>query len=562
MNKYSIKAAACALVGTLSLSGYQTTLEAKLNNTSDVPAAGVAVVLDESSTIQDLQVEVVQNIAYLESASGLQPNIVTASEKVALAEAPSSVVMSNTKKATAKVSTEFVQELSEAVSETEFLAADEEESENAEAAHSLETPAESQETAESEWETTGWGTLDQELTTQEASEEASSGETDSAEQTSESSTEETTTEDSTEDDFETSAGFSALDTYDDTEETAEFGTELETESETETETQEDAQDFSGLVIARVTNYVNVRSIPSEEGEIVGKLYDKSVGEFIEEKDGWYKIVSGNCTGYVKGEYCVVGEEAEALAKEVGTTYAIVNTTTLKVRKEASTESAVLGLVPIEEELVVVEELDGWVKIAIEEGDGYVSRDYVNLRTDFVHAESREEEEARLAEEARAREEARAAAAATEASRAQQQAEVQVQKSEANQAAIDSARNIAAASVGSEMGKSVIDYATQFVGNPYVWGGSSLTNGTDCSGFVMSVYSNFGVSLPHSSSALRSKGYDVGGLENAQPGDIVCYSGHVGLYVGNGQIVHASTSKTGIIVSSATYRNILAVRRIF
>ena len=562
MNKYSIKAAACALVGTLSLSGYQTTLEAKLNNTSDVPAAGVAVVLDESSTIQDLQVEVVQNIAYLESASGLQPNIVTASEKVALAEAPSSVVMSNTKKATAKVSTEFVQELSEAVSETEFLAADEEESENAEAAHSLETPAESQETAESERETTGWGTLDQELTTQEASEEASSGETDSAEQTSESSTEETTTEDSTEDDFETSAGFSALDTYDDTEETAESGTELETESETETETQEDAQDFSGLVIARVTNYVNVRSIPSEEGEIVGKLYDKSVGEFIEEKDGWYKIVSGNCTGYVKGEYCVVGEEAEALAKEVGTTYAIVNTTTLKVRKEASTESAVLGLVPIEEELVVVEELDGWVKIAIEEGDGYVSRDYVNLRTDFVHAESREEEEARLAEEARAREEARAAAAATEASRAQQQAEVQVQKSEANQAAIDSARNIAAASVGSEMGKSVIDYATQFVGNPYVWGGSSLTNGTDCSGFVMSVYSNFGVSLPHSSSALRSKGYDVGGLENAQPGDIVCYSGHVGLYVGNGQIVHASTSKTGIIVSSATYRNILAVRRIF
>ena len=562
MNKYSIKAAACALVGTLSLSGYQTTLEAKLNNTSDVPAAGVAVVLDESSTIQDLQVEVVQNIAYLESASGLQPNIVLASEKVALAEAPSSVVMSNTKKATAKVSTEFVQELSEAVSETELLAADEEESENAEAAHSVETPAESQETDESEWETTGWGTLDQELTTQEASEEASSGETDSAEQTSESSTEETTTEDSTEDDFETSAGFSALDTYDDTEETAESDTELETESETETETQEDAQDFSGLVIARVTNYVNVRSIPSEEGEIVGKLYDKSVGEFIEEKDGWYKIVSGNCTGYVKGEYCVVGEEAEALAKEVGTTYAIVNTTTLKVRKEASTESAVLGLVPIEEELVVVEELDGWVKIAIEEGDGYVSRDYVNLRTDFVHAESREEEEARLAAEARAREEARAAAAATEASRAQQQAEVQVQKSEANQAAIDSARNIAASSVGSEMGKSVIDYATQFVGNPYVWGGSSLTNGTDCSGFVMSVYSNFGVSLPHSSSALRSKGYDVGGLENAQPGDIVCYSGHVGLYVGNGQIVHASTSKTGIIVSSATYRNILAVRRIF
>ena len=156
----------------------------------------------------------------------------------------------------------------------------------------------------------------------------------------------------------------------------------------------------------------------------------------------------------------------------------------------------------------------------------------------------------------------AAAAATEASRAQRQAEAQEQKSEANQVTIDAARTTAASSAGSEMGKAVINYATQFVGNPYVYGGSSLTNGTDCSGFVMSVYSNFGVSLPHSSSALRSKGYDVGGLENAQPGDIVCYSGHVGLYVGNGQIVHASTSRTGIIVSSATYRNILTVRRIF
>lgn len=592
MNKYSVKAAACALVGTLSLSGYQMTLEAKLNNSSDVPAAGVAVVLDESSTIQDLQVEVVQNIAYLESASGLQPNIMLASEKVALAEAQSSVVMSNTKKTTAKVSTEFSQELSEAISEVESEFSEVDQNESAEESNRSQEAVEDEmpltengDELRSEEKTSVQEDLDEESSEQESAvqsttedetsntetsytetleQDSSVHETSDIEQTTETSSETETSEESTDNDFETSAGFSALDTYDDVEEEIESETETEAESETETETetQEDAQDFSGLVIARVTNYVNVRSIPSEEGEIVGKLYDKSVGEFIEEKDGWYKIVSGNCTGYVKGEYCVVGEEAEALAKEVGTTYAIVNTTTLKVRQEASTESSVLGLVPIEEELVVVEELDGWVKIAIEEGDGYVSRDYVNLRTDFVHAESREEEEARLAAEARAREEARAAAAATEASRAQQQAEVQVQKSEANQAAIDSARNIAASSVGSEMGKSVIDYATQFVGNPYVWGGSSLTNGTDCSGFVMSVYSNFGVSLPHSSSALRSKGYDVGGLENAQPGDIVCYSGHVGLYVGNGQIVHASTSKTGIIVSSATYRNILAVRRIF
>lgn len=116
--------------------------------------------------------------------------------------------------------------------------------------------------------------------------------------------------------------------------------------------------------------------------------------------------------------------------------------------------------------------------------------------------------------------------------------------------------------GSEMGVAVADYALQFVGNPYVYGGTSLTNGADCSGFVMSVYANFGVSLPHSSASDRTQGYAVDGLENAQPGDLICYSGHVALYIGNGQIVHASNSKTGIIVSGAGYRKILAIRRIF
>lgn len=606
MNKYGVKAAACALVGTLSLSGYQMTLEAKIHNSSDVPAAGVAVVLDEGSTIQDLQVEVVQNIAYLESVSGLQPNIIKAAEKVTLADTPSSVAWANTRTATAKISTEFTETFSESIVETEseLPAADGEVQQEEEAELSTELRTEwnildeetaggessgentsTQETAEEESmteepaeretsteETSSTETIETETADAETTETATDTDTEittetTTEITTETTTEETTdtevsTEETTEaadstgenDDFQASAGFSATDTYDDV--------EVAAKAPVPEEPKEESQDFSGLVIAQVDNYVNVRSTPDESGEIVGKLYDKSVGELVEEKDGWYKIVSGNCTGYVKGDFCAAGEQAEELAKEVGTTYAVVNTTTLKVRQDASTDSAVLGLVPIDEELVVLEELDGWVKIAVEEGDGYVSKEYVKLRTDFVHAESKQEEEIRLAKEARAREEARAAAAATEAARVQRQAEAQAQRSAANQATIESARSTAAASQGSEMGKSVIDYATQFVGKPYVWGGSSLTNGTDCSGFVMSVYDNFGVSLPHSSSALRSQGYDVGGLSNAQPGDIVCYSGHVGLYVGNGQIVHASTSKTGIIVSSATYRNILSVRRIF
>ena len=311
---------------------------------------------------------------------------------------------------------------------------------------------------------------------------------------------------------------------------------------------EEEESFKNLVIARVNDYVNVRDIPSEEGEIVGKLYNKSVGSFIEEEDGWYKISSGSVEGYVKGEYCVTGDEAVDYAKEVGTRIATVTTTTLKVREQPGLEEAVLGLVPIEDELIVTEEMDGWVKVNIEEGDGYVSMDYVTLSTELVKAEAGAEEKARLARE----EESRKAA--------QEVARKKTSENAASGSKTEEGGKTYANPTGST-GADVVQFARQFVGNPYVYGGTSLTNGADCSGFVMSVYKNFGVNLPHSSAADRSVGAAVNGLENAQPGDIICYSGHVGIYAGNGQIVHASTSRTGIIESSATYRSILSIRRI-
>lgn len=314
-------------------------------------------------------------------------------------------------------------------------------------------------------------------------------------------------------------------------------------------TEEDT--FRNLVIAQVNDYVNVRSIPSEEGEIIGKLYDDSVGNFLAEENGWYQIQSGSVTGYVKAEYCVTGEAAIELAKQVGTRIAKVTTTTLKVRMEPSLEASVLGLVPIDDELVVSEETEGWVKVDVEEGIGWVSTDYVELHTEFVQAESKEEEEKRLAKEAEERRKAREAAAAKAA------------KKQSTSAGSSEQPVVTVTSEGgSEMGAAVAEYALQFVGNPYVYGGTSLTEGADCSGFVMSVYANFGVSLPHSSSADRKQGSAVEGLENAQPGDLICYSGHVALYIGDGQIVHASTKKTGIIVSRADYKKILAIRRIF
>ncbi|MCR4908545.1 MAG: SH3 domain-containing protein [Lachnospiraceae bacterium] len=320
----------------------------------------------------------------------------------------------------------------------------------------------------------------------------------------------------------------------------------------------DVEDFTNLVIARVNDYVNVRELPTEESEIVGKLYNKSVGDELEDAGDWVKIKSGNTVGYVKKEYVVRGDEAVALAPEVGTRMARVITTTLYVRHEPSLEAEVIGMVPMDDELTVSEETsDGWVKVSIEEGDGYVSGEFVRIYTDFVRAESRQEEEARLKKEAEEREAARRAAEA-----AQKKNQKKNSSGKKNGGSSGGGGGGYSAS-GSGTGASVANYALQFVGNPYVYGGTSLTNGADCSGFVMSVYRNFGISLPHSSGGDRAVGSAVpGGLANAQAGDIVCYSGHVGIYIGNGNIVHASTARTGIKVSNANYRNVLAVRRIF
>lgn len=310
--------------------------------------------------------------------------------------------------------------------------------------------------------------------------------------------------------------------------------------------------YVGVAIAQVDNYVNVRAEANTESEVLGKLYDNSAATVLETTaDGWYKITSGSVTGYVKCEYVVVGDEE--LARAVSTRYATVTTQTLNVRMEPSTDAKIITQLPQGDDFVVVDEtmyMDGWVLVTTSEGEGYISTQYVELWTEFVTAESKEEEAARLKKE---EEERRKAAAAAEAAR---------RKKEKEAATAADSSNAGYSSAGSSNGQAVVDYACQFVGNPYVYGGTSLTEGADCSGFVMSVYAAFGVSLPHSSKSLRSVGYEVSTSE-MQPGDIVCYSGHVAIYVGDDTIVHASNATEGIkYTSPVSYKKIICVRRIF
>ena len=203
------------------------------------------------------------------------------------------------------------------------------------------------------------------------------------------------------------------------------------------------------------------------------------------------------------------------------------------------------MLPEGDDLVALDESnEGWVKVSTEAGEGYVSSEFVTMSTEYVRAESKAEEEARLAAEEAARKAADAAA----------QAAVKGSSKGSSSTASGSYSS-------SSSGQAVVSYASQFLGNPYVYGGTSLTNGTDCSGFVMGVYGHFGVGLSHSSSAMRSAGYGVSSSD-MQIGDIVCYSGHVGIYAGGGKIINAATESTGITYTNVNYAPILAVRRIF
>lgn len=269
----------------------------------------------------------------------------------------------------------------------------------------------------------------------------------------------------------------------------------------------DTYGYSNLGLAIVDGNLNIRKEASASGSIVGKMTNYAACEILGEENGFYKIKTGNAEGYVSMEYIIVGEEALAIAQTEAKEMATVTTETLRVREGASLNSDTLSTVNKDEELVVVEKLDGWVKVEVDNYQGYVSADYVDVAVKLKTGNTMKE--------------------------------------------------LTFGNGVSQTRVDLVNYALQFVGNRYVWGGTSLTRGVDCSGFTMKIYQKYGIYLPHSSRAQPGHGTKISRSE-IRPGDLIFYGSgrsinHVAIYIGNGQVVHASNARDGIKISNAFYR---------
>ena len=286
------------------------------------------------------------------------------------------------------------------------------------------------------------------------------------------------------------------------------------ENNTNTKNIAETCGYTNLGIAQVDGSLNVRKGAGTDSKVVGKMSNHDACEILGKKDGWIKIKSGKVKGYVKSGYLLMGDAALAIAEKEVETVATVNTTTLRVREDTSTDSAIVSLVGEGEDLVVEKIVDDWYKVEVDDQKGYISGEYVTISQKLPTASSVEELE--------------------------------------NGTGVSDTR------------VSLVQYALQFVGNRYVWGGTSLTNGIDCSGFTMQIYARYGISLPHHAASQPGYGTRIS-ASDAQPGDLFFYGSgstisHVGIYIGNGQIVHASNARTGIKISSAYYRTPICVAR--
>ena len=348
--------------------------------------------------------------------------------------------------------------------------------------------------------------------------------------------------------------------------------------------------YENLAIANVKTYVNVRSGPSTDYKIVGKLYKGCVANVLGYEGDWVKIQSGNLEeGYIRGDYLLIGWDAEEKIEEYCDKVATVNCSVLNVRTGMSTSDTIYDQIPRGESYYVAEEYEEWVKIILSQDDntgayhtGYVYKQYVDLSYEFQYAITKEEEAAKRAAEEAARkaeeerlrklaeEEAARKAAAAAKKKAEEEAKKAAEKAEAEEAKKLLEQQAALATESAKLRQEVASYALNFVGNPYKWGGTSLTKGADCSGFVQSIYKQFGYEIPRvSKDQAKSAGYCnvKPDLEHLLPGDLIFYTdkkgvvNHVAMYIGNGQVVHASNTKSGIKISDYRMQTPYKARRV-
>lgn len=273
--------------------------------------------------------------------------------------------------------------------------------------------------------------------------------------------------------------------------------------------------YTNLGVVQVDDHLNVREHAYAGSRIVGKMENDAGCEVLDIEGNTAHITSGSVEGYVSLDYLLTGPDAIMQAAMVVKELATVTADGLKLREQPSTDAPVYNMVAYGEELEVAEKLDGWVGVKYDGKVVYVSADYVTVDTKL-------------------------------------------------KTALNMSEFLYGSGV-SDVRVDLCEYAKQFIGNPYVWGGTSLTKGADCSGFVLSVYKKYGISLPHSSRAQANSGTKIS-LAEARPGDLVFYAkggriNHVGIYIGGGQIVNASSPKTGIRIANVHYRNPVKVVRI-
>ena len=344
--------------------------------------------------------------------------------------------------------------------------------------------------------------------------------------------------------------------------------EKDTTKETNTATE---SKYANKAVADIysTTTLNIRKKGSINAKIVGKMKKGNIATVLKKGSEWSKVRSGNVTGYVKNQYLVFGDEIENFAKQNVKKVAKIQTETLRVRKKASTDSKIVTLVSEDDKLKVKKQTDDWAKVKVDGQTGYVSKDYAKVIYSFGKAKSMKQIQAEQEAKKRAEEAARNKPVSTTSSSHTSNTGTTSGSTTGSTQTTKKASVSVSSSGSSATGSRIVSYAQQFVGNPYRYGGNSLTNGIDCSGFTQQIMAKFGYSISRTSSSQSGDGRAVS-TSNLRAGDLVFYGDggsidHVALYIGGGQVVHASNSapypRGGIKISNVNYRTPICARRI-